>query len=380
MKAASAHDSTPQDLRRRQCRRPPILWALLGLTLALGGCAPAMAPLTVVTPGQTSALPTPATSPTPTASPTPSLTPTPTPHPLTLDWLRSQSFTAGPITIEQTLEPGANYFRYLASYPSEGLKIYALLTVPYAQTPANGYPAIVFNHGFIPPDSYRTTERYIAYVDAFARHGYVVFRPDYRGHGDSEGLARGAYSNPDYTVDVLNAFGAVQRDPLVDPNRVGLWGHSMGGYITLRAMVVNPDIRAGVIWAGVVASYPDLLTNWRRSSSTLGPASTPRAGSWRGLLMATYGSPEDNPSFWNSISANAYLADLSGPLQLHHGTGDSSVPFLFSRNLAVEIREIGGEVELYEYDGDDHNLSQSFSLAMQRSINFFDAHLKLGEE
>ena len=46
---------------------------------------------------------------------------------------------------------------------------------------------IVFNHGYIPPAEYRTTERYVAYVDGFARNGYIVFRPDYRGHDQSEG-------------------------------------------------------------------------------------------------------------------------------------------------------------------------------------------------
>ena len=100
------------------------------------------------------------------------------------------------IAIEETLEPGRNYFRYYAYYYSEGLKIYALLTVPYAEMPATGYPAIVFNHGYIPPDVYRTTERYIAYVDNLAQHGYIVFRIDYRGHDRSEGEARGAYSDP----------------------------------------------------------------------------------------------------------------------------------------------------------------------------------------
>ena len=73
------------------------------------------------------------------------------------------------IVIEQTLQAGANYQRYLASYQSEGLKIYALLTVPNGAKPASGWPAIVFNHGYIPPEQYRTTERYVAYVDGVAK-------------------------------------------------------------------------------------------------------------------------------------------------------------------------------------------------------------------
>lgn len=55
-----------------------------------------------------------------------------------------------------------NYDRYVVSYQSEGLKIYALLTIPRDSKPPTGYLAIVFNHGYIPPDVYRTTERYVA--------------------------------------------------------------------------------------------------------------------------------------------------------------------------------------------------------------------------
>ncbi len=52
-----------------------------------------------------------------------------------------------------------------------------------ATSPDNGRPAIIFNHGYIPPEVYRTTERYVAYQDGFARNGYVTFKSDYRGHG-----------------------------------------------------------------------------------------------------------------------------------------------------------------------------------------------------
>ena len=104
--------------------------------------------------------------------------------------MREHTYPGSKITIEETLQPGSNYSRYRASYQSEGLKIYALLTVPNGEKPATGWPVIIFNHGFIPPDVYRTTERYLAYVDWLARNGYVVFRPDYRGHDQSEGQGR----------------------------------------------------------------------------------------------------------------------------------------------------------------------------------------------
>jgi hypothetical protein len=60
-----------------------------------------------------------------------------------------EAYPGSEITIEQTLEPGANYNRYIASHLSEGFKIYALLTVPRGQTPEGGWPVIVFNHGYI---------------------------------------------------------------------------------------------------------------------------------------------------------------------------------------------------------------------------------------
>ena len=312
-----------------------------------------------------------------TASPSPSATasPTPTLHPLTIESMRQRDFPGSEVTREQQLDPGANYERFRASYYSDGLKIYALLTIPRGERPASGWPVIVFNHGYIPPDEYRTTERYVAYVDNLARHGYIVFRPDYRGHDQSEGTARGAYGSPDYVVDVLNAVAAVRRLPEADPSRIGMWGHSMGGYITLRSMVIDPGIRAGVIWAGVVGSYPDLMDRWRRTP-TPGPDGTPSPGrGWRAGLIEIYGSPEENPAFWNSISANTFLENLSGPVQLHHGTADTSVPYAFSETLAEQIAQAGGEVEIYLYPGADHNLSQPFSLAMQRTIEFFDEHL-----
>ena len=267
-----------------------------------------------------------------------------------------------------------NYARHIAYYELEGLKIYGLLTVPFGEMPASGWPAIVFNHGYIPPEVYRSTERYIAYVDNLARSGYIVFRIDYRGHDRSDGAASGAYGSPGYLVDVMNAVSALQAFPQADAQRIGMWGHSMGGFLTLRAMVISPDIKAGVIWAGVVASYPDLICCWRRPAPGL-PTPTPnptfRAG-WRSSWQNLYGSPEENPEFWLGISANQYLGDLSGPVQLHHGTADTSVPVQFSRDLYQQITQAGKPVEYYIYDGDNHNLSGSFSTAMQRSVQFFD--------
>lgn len=312
-------------------------------------------------------------SPSPTA--TPSATPTP-PHPLDIEVMRRQSYPGSELTFEQTLDPGPNYRRYIVSYLSEGNKIYALLTIPTGEPPASGWPVIIFNHGYIPPDVYRTTERYVAYVDAFARNGYIVFRSDYRGHGSSEGEATGGYSTPAYTVDVLNGTASVLRLPEADAERVGMWGHSMGGQITLRAMVVSDQIDAGVIWAGVVASYPDLLEYWTRPGPTRTPNPESTRRSWRRELPEEYGSPEENPAFWAAISPNTYLEDLSGPIQLHHGTADSDVPVVISELLYAELEAAGVPAEFYLYEGDNHNIAYNLGLALGRSVEFFDKYVK----
>jgi len=334
-----------------------------------------------------------AIQPSPTLSPTPGLVQTPvaltplpsaTPttafivedetidHPLSIEVMRARTYPGSSIVFDEELEPGSNYRRFFVYYLSDGLKIYALMTIPNGDRPANGWPVVIFNHGYIPPDEYRTTERYVEYVDAIARSGYIVFRPDYRGHDLSEGVARGAYGYPDYTVDVLNAVASVKRYIDADPDRIGMWGHSMGGYITLRAMVISKDIKVGVIWAGVVASYPDMVYKWTGAA-----AETPASESgWRTSLAAENGTPSQNPAFWDAISANSYLTDLSGPIQLQHGTGDVEVPVEFSTALYQQLLIANIPVELYTYANDNHNLSNSFDIAMQRTIRTFDIYLK----
>ena len=290
--------------------------------------------------------------------------------------MRQREYPGSEVTFEETLEAGANYNRYLVSYLSDGYKIYALLTVPWGEQPPSGWPVIIFNHGYIPPGVYRTTERYEPHIDTFARHGYIVMRPDYRGHGESDGRATGGYGSPDYTVDVLNALASIKSYPPADPDRIGMWGHSMGGQITLRAMVLSDDIRAGVIWAGVVASYPDLLARWRSGGPTPTPDPIIGPRGWRQRFVAEYGTPQENPDFWASISPNSYLADLSGPLQMHHGDADEDVPVVLSELLEAEMQAAGQYVDLWVYPGDDHNLNNWFAFAMERSVQFFDRYVK----
>ncbi len=298
--------------------------------------------------------------------------------PLTIQSMRERSYLGSDIKIEDNLGSNGNYNQYIASYKSDGLKIYALLTVPIGQKPKSGWPVIIFNHGYIPPDQYRTTERYVAYVDYFARNGYLVFKPDYRGNGNSQGQPEGAYYSPAYATDVLNALSSIKKFKEADPSKIGMWGHSMGGNITLRDLVVDTkDIKAAVIWGGVVGSYEDLIYNWQRKVPYRpGPYELSLRNRSRQDLIKAHGDPRQNPAFWNSIDPTSYVKDITTPIQLDVGGSDEEVPVQFSMSLRDKLQKAGKTVEFYEYPGSDHNISQGFDLAMQRSLDFFNKYLK----
>ena len=86
------------------------------------------------------------------------------------------------------------------------------MTVPYGETPDSGWLIIIFNHEYIAPSQYRTTESYVGYMNALASSGYIVFKSDYRNHGRSEGEGEvgGGYRRPDYTVDILNTIASLR--------------------------------------------------------------------------------------------------------------------------------------------------------------------------
>ena len=298
-------------------------------------------------------------------------------HPLSIEYMRQQDYPGSDIVIEQELSPGSNYSRQIVSYKSDGLKIYALMTIPNDRPPEDGFPAIVFNHGYIPPETYRITEKYIAYQDAFARNGYVTIKSDYRGHGNSEGKPEGGYFSPAYTIDVLNAVSSIQKYPDVNDERIGMWGHSMGGHIALRSMVVTDDIKAGVIWGGVTVSYENMVSNWRRSRPWRPSEHEVNSGrNTRQDLEDEYGTFDDDRKFWDSITPIKFLPIISGPIQLHHGENDETVPVEFSETLRDELENAEKEVELFVYEGDNHNISDNLSVALTRSVEFFNKHLK----
>ena len=292
--------------------------------------------------------------------------------------MRLRSYPGSDIIIEETLAPAGNYNRYIASYESDGLKIYALLLVPNGVSPQNGWPVIVLNHGYITPEKYTPDGNYIVYADAFAKNGYIVFKPNYRGNGKSDGSPTSTYYSPDYTVDDLNAIASIKKYPYADQTKIGVWGHSMGGNITLSDLVINrTDIKAAVIWGGVVASYDEIMNNWQnRVTYEPDAEDLMLRNKNRDLLIHIYGTPATNLDFWNSLDPTFFLQDITVPLQIDVGLSDIQVPPDFSKGLYEKMKPLGKNVEYYEYPGSNHDINQSFDVAMKRTIDFFDRYLK----
>lgn len=330
-----------------------------------------------------------ATTPTQAASATSTITPTPTEtevlfevgEDITIEYLRSLEITGSEITFENKLADGPNYHQHLVSYISEGNKIYGLLTIPFGEPPEGGFKAIVFNHGYIPPAAYRTTERYTAYVDYLARSGFVVFKIDYRGHGKSEGEPSGSYFSPGYTIDSITALKSLQMLDIVDPQGIGMWGHSMAGNLVLRAMLVEPDIKAGVIWAGAVYSYDDFAEygiddNTYRPPATPETEATPDPRRDRRAIFDTYGRPDTQVDYWKAVSLTENIQFLNSPLQIHHAEDDTVVTIDYSNGLAAVLQANGKVYEFYTYEGGGHNLiSPYFDQAMLRTVTFFRENL-----
>jgi len=305
--------------------------------------------------------------------------------PISIKYLCSLTIDSPKVKIEEELASGNNYKRYIASYISEGNKVYGLLTVPDEPMPAGGFPAIVFNHGYIPPTQYVTTESYVAYVDYLARNGFVVFKIDYRGNGNSQGDASGSYFSSAYTIDAISALKSLQKFEKVNPKRIGMWGHSMAGNVVLRAMLVSPEIKAGVIWSGAVYSYQDFVKYKINDTSFVHRPDRTKVGSAQkdrevsAEIQKINSDPKSinfNSSFWKAISLTQNINYLSSPLQIHQATNDPVVNIGYSLDLVKVLKSNSKKYEFYEYEGGGHNISSPyFEIAMERTVKFFKENL-----
>ena len=255
-----------------------------------------------------------------------------------------------------------SFTRYLVSYPSDGLDIYGFMNLPHGDGP---FPVVIAVHGYIDPTAYDTLDYTTRYADAFARAGFLVLHPNLRGYAPSdigENLFRVGMA-----ADVLNLAEIVRetgtRDGALegaDPQRIGLWGHSMGGGISLRAVVVDPQLKAAVLYGSMSGDERQNFTKINEWSEGL-----------RGMEELSVAQ-----EYLDEISPIHHLDRIRAVISIHHGEADALVPPEWSEDLCARLQSIQAAVSCYTYPDQPHTFNgEGDRLFIDRSIEFYREYL-----
>jgi uncharacterized protein len=182
--------------------------------------------------------------------------------------------------------------------------------------------------------------------------GFNVFLFDFRGYGQSQGSAtrRGPL-----IADTEAALDALLVRDDIDPNRIGMYGQSLGGSIGINVMAEREEILAAAL-ESPFASWRDIAAN------ALGGDPPFFLSSWlAAILIPDHARPLDA------------IQQIDRPIVLLHGTDDHIIPISHSERLA----DAGGEnVRLITFDGGDHNVLRATNPEVdQVMIEFFRKHL-----
>lgn len=281
--------------------------------------------------------------------------------------MSEREYLGSDLKLGAVLDDNGSYTRYFITYKSEGLTISGIMNVPQGKGP---FPVLILNHGFIEPKFYRNGQGLKREQDFLARHGYAVLHTDYRNYAQSDfDPENDVRPRSGYVEDVLNAISAVKNSSFdfLDKKNIGMLGHSMGGGIALNVMVTKPEaVKAVVLLAPINSSYKVNFDKWV----------APEMSEIAEKFYQIYGRYEENPEVWESFSARNYFSKVKVPVLLHQGTADQDVPVEWSRELSELLQKEGKDITYYEYAGEPHTFINAQSLVMQRTLDFFNTHLK----
>ena len=226
----------------------------------------------------------------------------------------------------------------------DGTKLCAMMIKPPDFDPAKKYPVLISVYGG--PRAHEVINRWggfeFLWHEMMAEKGYIIFQVDNRGSYE-----RGhAFETPIYhhfgkveLADQLSGVAYLKSLPYVDSSRIGIWGWSYGGYMTLYSLLNAP----GVFKAGVSVAP---VTDWRLYDT---------------IYTERYmGRPQDNPEGYKNSSPVNQAANLKDNLLLIHATGDDNVHFANTAEILNELIASGKyPTDLLLFPGRGHGISDA---------------------
>ena len=223
--------------------------------------------------------------------------------------------------------------------------------------PKKKYPVVVFVYGG--PAAQTVTRAWPGRSDAFfnqylAQQGYVVFSLDNRGTPRRGAAFGGALYGKQGTVEVddqLRGVAWLKSQPFVDPSRIGVYGWSNGGYMTLMLLAKHDEAYACGVAGAPVTDWALYDTHYTERYMDL---------------------PKANEAGYREASVFTHVDGVgAGKLLLIHGMADDNVLFTNSTKLMSELQKRGTPFELMTYPGAKHGLRGSDLLHRYRLTEDF---------
>ena len=276
--------------------------------------------------------------------------------------LREKKFVSGNIETTKLIEETRDFKRYLIRYKSEELIITGMMNVPLKK---RNLPAIILNHAFYPHNKYKTGDGTKESADYLAMRGYLTIASDYRNLGGSDS-GPNLFNHLGSLQDVLYILEAVKKMDIVDSEKIGMWGYSNGGWITLKVIAANKGIKVGALFSSMSADDSDnykAIRRWHPNDIK--------------EVLSLYGDPDKNPQTYAKLSAINYLSDVTTPMIIHQGEKDDVTPLEWSEKLKEFLLKKGKTIEFYTYPGQGHSpWVKNWEQAMKRTLNFYNRYLK----
>ncbi|HTU67000.1 MAG TPA: S9 family peptidase [Steroidobacteraceae bacterium] len=249
---------------------------------------------------------------------------------------------------------------------ADGQQLQYMLIKPRVLEPGRKYPVLVDVYGG--PGVQRVANAWgNLFHQYLAQHGYVVFALDNRGSGlrgtkfETTLVENGAGRMAKVEVqDQVRGVEFLRTLPYVDGARIGIFGWSYGGYMTLMCLMQAPDA-----FAAGVAGAP--VTDWALYDTH-----------YTERYLST---PQANPAGYAASNVLTYAKDLRRPLLLVHGMADDNVLFAHSTVLMKTLQDLQKPFELMTYPGGKHGLMRQSAAGLHSSTNlvrFFDEKLGAG--